>query len=69
MFASDIVADLCMPQIFVAYTCMTRVSNFENGSNEMRMSYLLVAPGEGGPKIHMVDCVNKSSIHVELPSM
>ncbi len=28
-----------MPQLFVAYTCMTRVSPFENGSNEMRMSF------------------------------
>ena len=32
-------ANLCMLQIFVAYTSMTRVSSFENGRNEKIMSY------------------------------
>ncbi len=34
-------ANTSMPQIFVAYMCMTRVSPFDNGRNEMRMSYYL----------------------------
>ncbi len=33
------VANTSMPQIFVAYTGMTRVSSFENGRNEKIMSY------------------------------
>ncbi len=31
-------ADTSMPQIFVAYTCMTRVSSFENGRNQKIIS-------------------------------
>ena len=32
------VANTSMPQIFVAYTSITRVSSFENGRNQMIIS-------------------------------
>ncbi len=50
-------ADTSMPQISVAYTSMTRVSSFENGRNQMIISFASFAQGH-----HLVPLKRQSNM-------